>query len=119
SDTVRVSRDRGRTYPRATRRKVTAHRPDAPAAIEVYDRDGMTRCFVADFDVKGDAASTSLAAQEAADFAGLVAQHGGLTLTDFSPTGGRHVYVPLSEPVPWELARAVAWALKALYRTID
>jgi hypothetical protein len=44
---------------------------------------------------------------------------GARVVTDRSPTGGIHVYVPLAERVPYETAREVVEALAASYPTLD
>lgn len=118
SDRVRVSRDNGRTYPRSTERPLTDRLPAQPAAVRIYDADGTTRCFVADFDAKQPHHRQKVAEQSEA-FADLVRRCGGRVVIDTSPSGGRHVYVPLADPLPWAHARALAVALAQRYSTMD
>lgn len=118
---VRESRDatprRRGTYSARWARKLTDRLPAVPAAVPVYAGDGSTRVLVVDLDVsKGGVAAV---ARDAAAVAELVRRSGGEVISDESPNGGRHVYVPLAEPVPYEQARAVAVALARRTPTMD
>ena len=101
----------------ARERVLTGERPRVPAAVRTYGADGTLRCLSADFDVsRGGRAQVD---QDAARFAALFARCGGATFADESPNGGRHVYAPLLEPVPFTDARRVALALTALFPSLD
>lgn len=114
---VRVSRDRGRSYPRSCERALTAALPAAPAAVLLYDAAGAARCLAADFDVKrGGRARVD---EDAARFAALVEACGGRSFSDVSPTGGRHVYVIWSAPLSITELRPVMRALRELFPSLD
>lgn len=121
---MRVSRDGGRSYRRRRDgQALTAANPCQPATIPVFDADTETGMLIpADFDV-GRAAGTpdpaALVTAEAADFDALIASLGGRTITDVSPSGGRHVLVPFAEPLPWQDIRDVTRALARRYQTLD
>lgn len=114
---MRVSRDGGRSYPRSRERALTGTLPDQPAAVRVFDDDGEARCLVADLDVAR--AGQAQVDQDAARLLGLLGRCGGRAFTDRSPTGGRHVYLPLAVPVTYDQVRAVAYALAVLLPSLD
>lgn len=96
---------------------LTTAPPRVPAAVRIYGRDGKARCLAADLDVgRGDVERVQA---DAATLAELVAACGGRTITDRSPSGGRHVYMLLAEPVPFGEMRRVALALAALLPSLD
>jgi hypothetical protein len=112
-----VSRDGGRTYPAGCEQALPAVLPNQPAAVLLYDAAGAARCLAADFDVaKGGQAQVD---HDAAAFTALIAACGGNTFADVSPTGGRHVYVPWSRPLPIGELRPVMRALAVLYPSLD
>ena len=114
---VRVSRDGGRTYPGRAERALDGRLPAAPAAVMLFDAAGDARCLAADFDVsRGGRAQVDA---DAAAFAELVATCGGRAVADLSPTGGRHVYVFWSRPVPISELRPLMQALASRYRSLD
>lgn len=114
---MRVSRDGGRSYPRSRERELTAAVPDQPAAVRLYDVNGDARCLVADLDVKRG--GQQQVDRDVARLLALLERCGGRAFTDSSPTGGRHVYVPLSQAVHYEQLRPVAYALAALLPSLD
>ena len=118
---VRESRDatprRRGTYSARWARKLTDRLPPVPAAVPVYASDGSTRVLVVDLDVsKG---GIDAVRRDAAAVAQLVWSAGGAVISDQSPNGGRHVYVPLAEPVSYEAARTVAVALARRTPSMD
>jgi len=113
---MRVSRDR-RTYPQRWEVPLAQAPPRVPAAVSLYSREGTARCLAADLDVgRGNVERVQA---DAATLAELVAGCGGRTITDRSPSGGRHVYMLLAEPVPFGQMRRVAFALAALLPSMD
>jgi hypothetical protein len=91
--------------------------PRPPAAVRLYGRDGTARCLAADLDMSRGGAD-----QVAADtwvLERLVARCGGRSITDRSPSGGRHVYVLLAKPVPYGEMRRAALALTRLLPSLD
>jgi len=113
---MRLSRDR-RTYPQRWEVPLASAPPRMPAAVRLYGADGTARCLAADLDVAR--AGIEQVQADAAALAGLVAGCGGRTITDRSPSGGRHVYVLLAEPVPFDQMRRVALALAVLLPALD
>lgn len=114
---VRVSRDGGRSYPRSGERALPATVPNQPAAVLIYDQDGQARCLPADFDVaRGGAGQVE---QDLARLQRLLERCGAHAITDRSPNGGRHLYVPWSQPVPFAELRAVMVALSGLLPSLD
>ncbi|GAA1836179.1 hypothetical protein GCM10009795_096680 [Nocardioides hankookensis] len=115
---VRISRDGGRNYPRKYERFASAELPNTPAAVRVYDVNGCAPVFVVDLD-----SAKSSASQVERDFDALIGllERTGLRswFSDHSPNGGRHVYVPLTEPAPFEEVRAAARLLAGRLRTVD
>ncbi len=114
---VRVSRDGGRNYPRSRERALTAAVADQPAAVRLYDTHGNARCLVADLDVsRGGQHQVD---QDLARLLTLVERCGGRAFTDRSPNGGRHLYLPLAQPVSYDQLRPVMLALGALLPSLD
>jgi hypothetical protein len=114
---VRVSRDGGRTYPASRERPLTARVPGQPAAVRVFGPDGTAQCLSADFDVaRGGIVQVSRDVQR---LLAMVEAAGGRAFTDRSPSGGRHVYVPLAQPVELGDMRSLALALSGLLPTFD
>lgn len=99
---VRVSRDR-RHYFRKWERPLTTTLPAQPAAVPVYDRDGTTRVIVVDLDQSRGGRAQVLA--DCDRITTLVQSCGGRVIIDESPSGGRHVYIPLAQPVAFHAAR--------------
>jgi len=113
---VRVSQDRGRSYPRSCERELTDRLPAAPAAVLLFDEAASARCLAADFDTK---AGQDQVDADAAGFTTLVQSCGGRVFADVSPAGGRHVYVPWAAPVPLSELRPVMQALHELFPSLD
>lgn len=91
---VRVARD-WRQYRRGWEQNLDpARRPARPAAVRIYDVHGETRCVVFDLDAK-KAASKTAVRRDCERLTGWLGEAGCSYVVDESPTGGRHVYVPL------------------------
>jgi hypothetical protein len=120
---MRVSRDGGRTYPHRHEDALAARNPGQPVTVPVYDAaTGTGRLLAADFDTSraaGQADPARAVAADAADFAALVARLGGRSITDVSPSGGRHVLVLFAAALPWRELRDLTRALALRYRTLD
>lgn len=111
---MRLSRDGGRSYPRRYQRTVTTTAPNQPAAIVIYDNDGCAPLICLDLDAsRGDVDADHRALTRLLDRSGL------RWFSDHSPNGGRHIYVPLAQPVPFPEASAVVRALTASTPTLD
>jgi len=114
---VRESINGGRAYPIRGQRALTERLPHVPAAVPVYSAAGDTRVLVLDLDkCKADRAAVL---RDAAAIRSLVTQAGGHLVSDESPSGGIHLYIPLAQPVPFDEARDVALALAARTPTLD
>ena len=114
---VRESRSGGHTYLRRWERPLTGRLPAVPAAVPLYSAAGDTRCLVFDLDASRGGITAVL--RDAAAVADLVRSAGGRVITDESPSGGRHVYVPLTEPIGFHEARDLALALATRTPTMD
>lgn len=114
---MRLSGDGGRNYPGRLVRALSTERPAQPAAVATYDADGFTSCFVADLDV-GKAGQAQVDA-DARGLLALVEGCGGRAVLDRSPSGGVHLYVPLTEAVHHAEARPLAASLAAVFPSLD
>lgn len=114
---VRESNNGGRAYPVRGQRALTERLPAVPAAVPVYSSAGDTHVLVLDLDTsKADRAAVL---RDAAAIKTLVARAHGRLVSDESPSGGIHLYIPLAEPVPFDEARDFALALVARTPTLD
>lgn len=115
SPVMRVSRDGGKTYPHKWARRLDPAVPvSMPAAVHLHDKHGCGRIVVLDLD--------QTAATVTADYTGLTRtldELGALWFADVSPSGGRHIYVPLDEPLPHTVLADAARRLATVYSSID
>ena len=114
---VRESRGNGHSYLRRWERPLTTRLPSAPAAVPIYSGAGDTRVLVIDLDASRG--GVHAVRRDAAAVAELVRSAGGRVITDESPSGGVHVYVPLAEPVGFHEARDLALALAVRTPSMD
>ena len=114
---VRESHNNGRAYPIRGQRALTERLPSVPAAVPVYSAAGDTRTLVLDLDTAKADRDTVL--RDAAAIRSLVAAAHGRVVSDESPSGGVHIYIPLAEPVPFDEARDFALAMVARTPTLD
>ena len=114
---VRESRSGGHSYQRRWERPLTARLPAVPAAVPIYSGAGDTRVLVVDLDASRG--GRDAVRRDAAAVTDLVRAAGGRVITDESPSGGWHVYVPFSEPIGFHDARDLALALAARTPTMD
>lgn len=113
----RESTNGGRAYPKKGTRGLTERLPAVPAAIPVYSNAGDTRLLVIDLDTSKANRDTVL--RDAAAITALVRLAGGRMISDESPSGGIHVYIPLAVPVAFADARDFALALASRTPTMD
>lgn len=113
---VRTTRG-GLEYRTRNERPLTGVLPSSPGAVRVYGPDGCCKALCLDLDI-GRGGPDAVAADEERLVAWLGAR-GARVVTDRSPTGGRHVYVPFADRVPYEVAREVVQALAASHPTLD
>lgn len=98
-------------------RPLTGVLPASPAAVRVYGPDGCCAALCLDLDASrgGPEAVQRDATRLAAWFAGL----GARFVTDASPSGGVHLYVPFAGRVAYDVARELVEALAASHPTLD
>lgn len=89
------------------RRLATVTLPSAPAALPLYDRTGRTCVLGLDFDATRF--GLTRVEHDAAEAMDAIIAVGGAAILDLSPTGGRHLWVPL-----WEQARLTVGDLRPL-----
>jgi DNA-binding transcriptional ArsR family regulator len=132
---VRISRDGGRTYPARHARPLPAGPPGQPCTVPVYDPGaGTGRMLALDLDparAAGDVDDGAVrhrhepdggpagVGRQAAALGELVARCGGRVLADVSPSGGRHVFVLFSAPLPWRELRDLCRAIALRFPAVD
>lgn len=114
---VRISKDGGRSYPLQHERDLTDKAPTMPAAVRIFGKDGTCRALFFDFD-------STIAGGDRVDaevhlFTSWLYRHGLRWIADHSPNGGRHIYIPLQERMPFNEARELVEAVSTRYRTLD
>jgi len=115
---VRESRDGGRNYRAKWQRPLTHRVPvSVPAAIPIYSASGDTRVLAIDLDAKQG--GREQVRRDAAAIADLVRRCGGELISDESPSGGVHLYVPFTQPIGFYDARDLAKALAARTPSMD
>ena len=112
---VRISRDGGRTYPARHARQLSADPPGQPCTVPVYDpATGTGRMLALDLDPgRGDVD------HQAAGLVQLLERLGARYVADVSPSGGRHVLIPVSSSLPWRELRDLVRALSQRFPVID
>ncbi|MEV8150476.1 helix-turn-helix domain-containing protein [Arthrobacter sp. NPDC080073] len=114
---MRLSRDAGRTYPQKHERNLTETLPSLPAAVRIFGKDGTCAAIFLDFDSSVAGIDCVLADVRAVQT--WLHNCGARWIEDHSPSGGRHVYIPLAERVTFSEARDLVEALGTRYRTLD
>lgn len=114
---VRLSRDRGSSYPQKFERELTEDLPSFPAAVRIFGKDGTCAALFLDFDSSVDGIDRVDAdVRRVQDW---LYRLGARWIEDYSPNGGRHLYVPLARRVPFTEARELVEALGNRYRSLD
>lgn len=91
--------------------------PGQAAAVPLYAADGTTTVLVFDLDTsRGGRQQVQTDTQRLQD---LVTSCGGHLILDESPSGGRHAYLPLREPVGFHAVRDLAVDVAALLPSMD
>ncbi|MFC8041536.1 winged helix-turn-helix domain-containing protein [Paenarthrobacter sp. NPDC057355] len=114
---VRLSRDGGKTYPQKHERDLTERLPTFPAAVRIFGKDGTCRAIFLDFD--SSVAGIDWVEADVRAVQSWLYRCGARWIEDFSPNGGRHVYIPLAERVTFSQARDLVEALGTRYRSLD
>jgi len=105
-------------YPRpANAPKITGTLPRRPAAVLLHGTDGCVSTLCLDLD-------TSKAAQSVVDadanaIGELLTASGLRYVADHSPSGGRHIYVPLASRLDHAAARELVEALASRFASLD
>ncbi|MGC4174346.1 hypothetical protein [Demequina sp.] len=103
-------------YPRA--RRLASPAPDVPWTVFLANADLEYALLGFDFDARGDAAA---AAADAWAFVALLERTGHLpfVLCESSSSGGRHVWLRPSAPLPAATVKEIADLAKRVYPTLD
>ena len=113
---ARISADNGNTYPKSTETTTPTTLPAAPTASRIYIQtptgEWATHCIVFDLDAKKHHTPEDVT-NDAHKLTTALATAGIETITDTSPTGGRHVYIPSHHRIPGPLAQDLVDRLKA------
>lgn len=105
-------------YPRpANAPKITRSLPERPAAVAVHGVDGSVATLCLDFDTSK--ALKGVVDADAARTGRLLAACGLVFVEDFSPSGGRHLYVPLQDRLDAAEARELVEALALTALSLD
>lgn len=103
-------------YP-GTPQKLTAAPPREPAAVLIHDAAGRVTTLCLDLDTSK--ATQAVVDADAERLGTLLASCGLRYVEDLSPSGGRHLYVPLAEPVDGAEARELVAALARTAPSMD
>ncbi|KQR64199.1 MarR family transcriptional regulator [Arthrobacter sp. Leaf337] len=114
---VRLSRDAGRTYPQKHERVLTEALPTFPAAVRIFGKDGTCAAIFLDFD--SSVAGVDWVEADVRAVQNWLHAVGARWIEDYSPNGGRHVYIPLEQRVTFSDARDLVEALGTRYRSLD
>lgn len=97
--------------------KITRSLPERPAAVMVHGADGSVATLCLDFDTSK--ALKGVVDSDAARVGRLLSACGMRFVEDFSPSGGRHLYVPLQERLDGAGARELVEALALMATSLD
>lgn len=113
---MRLAKDRDGKFPARHERALSNKLPIQPAAVMVYALNGTCKALMLDFDYGrngGEIDEQTLAFMEDLNLAGL------RFISDYSPSGGRHFYLPLATPIPQSRARSLVEAIALRHSTLD
>ncbi len=91
--------------------------PKAPAAVLIHDVDGSVRTLCLDLDTSK--ARKAVVDDDAVRLAGMFTAAGLSFVEDSSPSGGRHLYIPLQEAITAAEARELVEALTLCASSLD
>jgi DNA-binding transcriptional ArsR family regulator len=114
---MRLSRDGGKSYPQKHERALTPALPAFPAAVRIFGKDGTCAAIFLDFD--SSVAGIDWVEADVRAVQAWLHSVGARWIEDYSPNGGRHVYVPLAQRVTFSEARDLVEALGTRYRSLD
>lgn len=98
-------------------RPLTKALPSEPAAVRVYGSDGA--CATLCFDLDSKHGGPDAVERDEARLVAWLEECGARVITDISPNGGRHVYVPLVDRLDFFAAKELVGALASLFPTLD
>lgn len=105
-------------YPRPKNApKITPSLPGHPAAVMVHGTDGRVSTLCLDFDTSK--ALKGVVDSDAVRVGRLLSACGMRFVEDFSPSGGRHLYVPLHDRMDAAEARELVEALALMATSLD
>lgn len=105
-------------YQQSATRPITGTLPAAPAAVMIHDVDGSVRTLCLDLDTSRTARRAVVDA-DATRLGQLLTAAGLAFVEDRSPSGGRHLYVPLQDPITAADARRLVEALQLHAPSLD
>ncbi|WP_456506181.1 MarR family transcriptional regulator [Arthrobacter sp. UYCu723] len=114
---VRLSRDGGKSYPQKHEQTLTGALPSFPAAVRIFGKDGTCASIFLDFD--SSVAGVDWVEADVRAVQAWLHSCGARWIEDYSPNGGRHVYIPLEKRVTFSEARDLVEALGTRYRSLD
>ena len=114
---VRLSRDGGKSYPQKHERDLTGALPTVPAAVRIFGKDGTCAAIFLDFD--SAVAGLDWVEADVRSVQSWLHACGARWIEDYSPNGGRHVYIPLAQRVTFSEARDLVEALGNRFRSLD
>ncbi|KRE61769.1 hypothetical protein ASG92_20490 [Arthrobacter sp. Soil736] len=97
--------------------KITRALPKQPAAVMIHGTDGSVSTLCLDLDAP--TSNQQSAATDAARLRALLTSCGIVFVEDFSPSGGRHLYIPLQERLDAAAARELVEAMGLIAQTLD
>lgn len=103
--------------PRAAPPAITRALPSRPAAVMVHGADGSVSTLCLDLDTSK--ALQPVVDADAAAIGALLHASGLRFVADHSPSGGRHIYIPLETKLPAEDARELVEALGTRFPSLD
>lgn len=105
-------------YPRPeTQPRITKTLPERPAAVMIHGADGSVSTLCIDLDTSK--ALKGVVDSDAARLRKLLAEASVDFVEDFSPSGGRHIYIPLQQRLTAAEARELIEALGLLAASLD
>lgn len=109
--------DRAGKYRRKYTQRLSTSLPNRAAAVMVHDKDGSVATLCLDLDTSK--AAQSVVDADARRISALLTSCGLRFIADHSPSGGRHIYIPLTTRLAAEDAREIVEALCLQFSSLD
>ncbi|WP_219510921.1 hypothetical protein [Nonomuraea ceibae] len=125
---IRISPDGGKSFPGGKHTRplapVRPQLPDKPSTIDLFTPEATSQVLWLDFDVARtpghpDSSATDLVAKHAQGVLDLITRCGGRAIHTLSPSGGRHLIIRWSAPLPHDELLRLARALKHRFPSLD